>query len=265
MRKGRSHDLGKMNLPQLWKAYLTYPTILLYFSIIIASAAATFWFWTSFWAAFLPMVAVILVFPVVWYVIHRWIMHGRWFYRNPLTAKMWKRIHWDHHQDPHKLEVLFGSPLHTVPTASSIALPLGYLMGGWSGAFSALGTAVSMACIYEFFHCLQHLNYKPKWDWVVYIVQLHILHHFHDEDGNFGITNYLLDRMLGTFYRTAKDRPRSKFVFNLGYNMEEAQRYPWVMRHTGAPPRHRPDPARVPHTPQFRNPQSRKAAKLGVG
>ncbi|MCT6839592.1 MAG: sterol desaturase family protein, partial [Bifidobacteriales bacterium] len=79
-----------------------------------------------------------------------------------------------------------------------------------------------------------------------YIKQLHVLHHFHDEDGNYGITNYLPDRIMGTFYRAAKDRPRSPYVFNLGYTVEEAERYPWVMRRTGAPPRDRPDPARAP-------------------
>ena len=33
----------------------------------------------------------------------------------------------------------------------------------------------------------------------------HMAHHFHDETGNFGITNYFWDRLFGTFY----DRPRA--------------------------------------------------------
>lgn len=38
LKTGRSFDLGKMDLRQLWIAYLTYPTILLYFALAIASA-----------------------------------------------------------------------------------------------------------------------------------------------------------------------------------------------------------------------------------
>ncbi len=41
LKTGRSFDLGKMSLPQLWMAYLTYRTILLYFGIIVAGACAS--------------------------------------------------------------------------------------------------------------------------------------------------------------------------------------------------------------------------------
>lgn len=44
LKTGRSFDLGKMNLRQLWVAYLTYPTILLYFALVIASAALAAYF-----------------------------------------------------------------------------------------------------------------------------------------------------------------------------------------------------------------------------
>ena len=34
--------------------------------------------------------------------------------------------------------------------------------------------------------------------------RLHLAHHFHNEQGNFGITNFLWDRLFGTFYGKAK-------------------------------------------------------------
>ncbi|MDF7674815.1 sterol desaturase family protein [Acetobacteraceae bacterium ESL0709] len=246
LRKGRSYDLGKMNLVQLWAAYLTYPTILLYFALIILSACLSIRYMTNFWLSVIPVPIVVLIYPIAWFLIHKYILHGRLFYRNPFTASLWKRVHFDHHQDPHLLEVLFGSPFNTIPTMAVITMPIGGLIAGWSGAWAALATALVMTCIYEFFHCIQHLAYKPRSNWVIYIKQLHVLHHFHDEDGNYGITNYLPDRILGTFYRSAKDRPKSPYVFNLGYTLEEAKLYPWVMRKTGAPPRDKPDPARTP-------------------
>lgn len=259
LRTGRSFDLGKMSLSQLWVAYLTYPTILLYFALIILCSWAALHLMhangTAPWRVLLPVPAVIAVYPVAWYLIHRYILHGRWLYRNRWTASLWKRIHFDHHQDPHLLDVLFGSPLNTIPTMAIITMPIGGLIGGWSGAFSAMATAVACACFYEFFHCIQHLAYKPRWKWVAHIKQLHVLHHFHDEDGNYGITNYVPDRLFGSLYGEARERKRSPHVFNLGYDLEEARRYPWVMEITGAPPKDRPDGARAASGPPASSPK----------
>jgi len=38
---------------------------------------------------------------------------------------------------------------------------------GWVGALAALGTGVAQTCVYEFFHCIQHLGYQPRWGWVL--------------------------------------------------------------------------------------------------
>lgn len=241
LRSGRSYDLGKMGLKHLWVAYLTHPTILLYFGIILGSAIAVYYTFTGWLPVIAAIIVMLLGFPLIWYIIHRWIMHVRILYRIKWTASLWKRIHFDHHQDPHLLNVLFGSPLNTVPTILIVAGGIGYLVGGWSGFFASVGTATYMSCFYEFFHCIQHLNYKPKSAFVSRIKQIHVLHHFHYEKGNFGITNYFWDKIFGTYYEEAKAYPRSATVFNIGYTTEEAKIYPWVMLKTGAPPRDRPE------------------------
>lgn len=131
---GRSYDLGKMTLPELWAAYLTYPAINLYAAIALAAglyAGFTVRHWTQI---ALPIIAVLIVYPLVWYGLHRFVLHGRWLYRMRWSAALWKRIHFDHHQDPHKLEVLFGDPLNTIPTMAIITLPIGFVLGGWTGA-----------------------------------------------------------------------------------------------------------------------------------
>ncbi|NHN91177.1 sterol desaturase family protein [Acetobacter sicerae] len=244
IRSGRSFDLGKMNLRQLWIAYLTYPTILLYFVLIVVSVILSVHFFAGWGATITSILAVMLVYPVVWYSLHRWILHGQWLYKSRWTASLWKRIHFDHHQDPHLLDVLFGAPATTLPTIGAVTIPVGWLIGGWGAAATAFGAGVTITCIYEFFHCIQHLNYKPKAAWIQRMKAWHVLHHFHDEDGNFGITSYVVDRAFGSFYEEARARPRSPSVFNLGYNLEQAKRYPWVMKLTGSPPRDRPDGAR---------------------
>jgi sterol desaturase/sphingolipid hydroxylase (fatty acid hydroxylase superfamily) len=177
------------------------------------------------------------------YLIHRFILHGRWLYRMKWSAALWKRIHFDHHQDPHRLEVLFGAPSNTLPTIALVSMPLGYLIAGWPGLAAAFSAGLLTTCVYEFVHCIQHLNYKPNTTIVRMIKQAHLAHHFHNENGNYGIVSFSPDQLLGTCYRSARDRPKSASAFNLCYNLEEACRYPWVMQETGAPPRDRPPSA----------------------
>ena len=63
--------------------------------------------------------------------------------------------------------------------------------------------------------------------------KLHLAHHFHSEKGNYGITNFLWDRVLGTYYARPKGFPRSETVFNLGYTEKQSERYPWVAKLSG--------------------------------
>jgi sterol desaturase/sphingolipid hydroxylase (fatty acid hydroxylase superfamily) len=167
-------------------------------------------------------------------MLHRWVLHGQYLYRSPLTAAVWKRIHFDHHQDPHDLGVLFGALYTTLPTIALITLPLGYSIGGLAGSMAALAAALLTTCFYEFVHSAQHLNFRPKSKMMQEMKRLHLLHHFHSEKGNHGITNFIADRLLGTYYVKARDLPKSATVFNLGYDEIAAERYPWVAQLSGS-------------------------------
>jgi sterol desaturase/sphingolipid hydroxylase (fatty acid hydroxylase superfamily) len=229
----RSHYLDRMTLKELWIAYFQYPAILAY--IVLSFASAGVWLaWPAGALETLASIAVIvLAYPLVWYALHRWVLHSNWMFKVPFLASTWKRIHYDHHQDPNHLEVLFGALHTTLPTIGIVAVAVGYAIGGIGGAAAAFGAGLVTTCIYEFVHCIQHLAYKPKWKLVAEMKKRHMAHHFHDEHGNYGITNYFWDKAFGTFY-DRKDRPRkSATVFNLGYTPEIAKRYPWVARLSG--------------------------------
>ncbi len=241
--RGRSYDLGRMSLGELWRAYLLYPAIQIYLVLAVGGAVLAGTASHGWGRPLLAVLATLVAYPFAWYLIHRFVLHGRWLYRSEWTASLWKRIHFDHHQDPHRLEVLFGSPANTVPTMAAITLPIGGAIGGLGGAAAAFATGLLTTCAYEFCHCIQHLNYKPHSRLLQYMKQTHLLHHFHHEGGNYGIVSFLPDRLFDTYYADSRSRPRSPHVFNLGYDLEQAQRFPWVMRQTGAPPRDRPPPA----------------------
>lgn len=246
-KHGSSFDLGRMSVRDLWRAYATHPAVHLY----LAGAALCVVLAVRDAVGVLPplraALATLLAYPLAWYAIHRFILHGKFLYRSPLTAALWKRIHFDHHQDPHRMDVLFGSPLTTVPTILAILVPLGWLVGaGAGGAAAAVATGFAITCIYEFCHCVQHLNIKPRSRLLRRMKELHLNHHFQDEHGNYGITSFLVDRLFGTYYGSARERARSPHVFNLGYDATEAARYPWVAKLSGRMPLDRPPPRRAP-------------------
>jgi sterol desaturase/sphingolipid hydroxylase (fatty acid hydroxylase superfamily) len=238
--KGHAYDLGRMTFRELVVAYVTYPAIQVYGLLAVISLGLAVWWLDGLARPLIAAAITIGIYPAVWYALHRWILHGRWLYRMKWSAAMWKRIHFDHHQDPNKLEVLFGSLANTLPTLLLFVLPIGWAIGGPAGAAAALGAGLLTTCFYEFCHCIQHLNYKPRYALLAHMKERHLQHHFHNENGNYGITNFAVDHLLGTYYETAKDMPRSATVFNLGYDIAEAERYPWVADLSGELPRDRP-------------------------
>ena len=229
----RSHYLDRMTLKQLWVAYFQYPAIIAY--LLASVAAIVAWFWKPAGAieTGAAVAMAVLAYPLVWYCLHRWVLHSNWMFKVPALASTWKRIHYDHHQDPNHLEVLFGALHTTLPTIALVTVPIGWAIGGFGAAMAALAAGLITTCVYEFVHCIQHLAYKPKWKFIANMKRLHMAHHFHDERGNYGITNYFWDRVFGTFYERPERPVKSATVFNLGYTEEVAKTYPWVKELSG--------------------------------
>lgn len=237
----REHHLDRMTLRELVIAYFQYPAIIAYLALAAAAAGLYAARPAPLAPTLIALAAASLIYPLVWYLLHRWVLHSKWMWKSRLLSPTWKRIHYDHHQDPNHLEVLFGALHTTLPTIALGVIPIGYAIGlPWGreaavgAAAAAFATGLVTTCFYEFVHCIQHLAYKPKKKWLAEMKRRHMAHHFHDETGNFGITSFLWDRLFGTFYDKASDRPeKSATVFNLGYTPEVAERYPHVARLSG--------------------------------
>ena len=229
----QTHYLNRMTVRELVHAFFRYYAIQAYLAIAAVCAVVAAFTVTSLWANLAAAAVVLILFPAFWYVLHRWVLHGTWMAKSPLTAATWKRVHYDHHQDPHNLEVLFGALHTTLPPIALMSMPAGYALDGIGGLSVAFGTGVLMATANEFVHCIQHLSIKPKSTLLKNMKQRHMAHHFHDETGNFGITDFSWDRLFGTLY-DRRDRPeKSATVFNLGYDQDMAEHYPWVARLSG--------------------------------
>ncbi|MBA3895906.1 MAG: sterol desaturase family protein [Sphingomonadaceae bacterium] len=229
----RAHYLDRMDLRQLVAAYFQHYTIIAYLALAVASVVLWALYPATLVQTALCIAVATLAWPMVWYGLHRWVLHGSWMYKMPMFASTWKRIHYDHHQDPNHLEVLFGALRHTLPTvAIATAIP-GWLIGGIGGAAAAFATGLVITCYNEFIHCIQHLAFKPRHPIVANMKARHLAHHFHHESGNYGIANFVWDRLMRTYYDRKDIKERSKTVFNLGYTPKVAERYPWVAELSG--------------------------------
>jgi len=231
--KTRKYHLDKMTLGELFKAYFQYYAIQIY---IVVGAVCTYLALSGnapLTGLFGAAAAAILSFPFFWYLIHRYILHGTWLARSPYTSALWKRIHFDHHQDPHDLYILFGAVYTTLPSIALATIPMGYWIAGWYGAAASMAAGSLTYCFYEFCHCFEHLSYKPKYKILQRMKQLHLGHHFHSEQGNYGITNFMWDHIFGTYYHNKKRPPKSATVFNLGYDQDMADKFPWVAELSG--------------------------------
>ena len=234
--KEEEYLLNRMTFNDLVKAYVTYPAIQAYAVITLIClgfGVALVENWLGFLGA---MGAGALLFPVSWYITHRFILHGSWMYKTPFLAKFWKRVHYDHHRFPNDLSVLFGGLHTTLPPILWIAGPIGWLIAGLPGALASIAGFLIMTCYTEFLHAGQHLAFQPKSKFWITIKERHLAHHFHDESGNFGIAEFFWDRVFGTFYAEKADRSRSETARNLGYTDETAKTYPWVKELTDAEP-----------------------------
>lgn len=236
----KSHYLNKMSFSELVSAYFQYYAIQAYLVLAVIGG------WVALETIAHPLRAAlgaafaILAYPLIWYTLHRYVLHSTWMFKSPLTAKVWKRIHYDHHQDPHHLEVLFGALYTTLPTIFLATAPVGWALDGLGGAATAFTAGLLTTCAYEFCHCIQHLSYKPKNALLADMKARHMAHHFHDETGNFGITNFFWDKLFKTFYEREERPAKSPTVFNLGYTPEQAEKYPWVAQLTGSVPMSHP-------------------------
>ncbi|NNL88580.1 MAG: sterol desaturase family protein [Marinicaulis sp.] len=234
--KSEEYLLNRMTFDDLVRAYITYPAIQIYALILIGSLAIGIWKMGAIWPFLASIAAGMLLFPIAWYVTHRFILHGSWMFKTPFLASLWKRVHYDHHRFPNDLSVLFGGLHTTLPTIFLAAGPLGWLIHGAAGAAGAIAGTVIMTCVTEFLHAGEHLAFEPKSKFWKDMKRRHLAHHFHDESGNFGIAEFFWDRIFGTFYDKTEERNRSATARNLGYTDETAKKYPWVKELTDAEP-----------------------------
>lgn len=231
---GASGNQRRLGLGSFLGAYCRYYTIPLYGLLLLAAAITAVLLPSRPIDVVLTVAGVIVGFPFAEWILHRFVLHCPFLYRVPLAASFWKRVHYDHHMDSRRLDVLFAAPMIAVPAVAVLTVPLPALLAGPGAAAAGFAAGMAMFLTYEFFHCAAHLPFDTGSRMLRRLRRHHLLHHHHSERGNYGIASDWVDRLFGQRYRSTDERPPSPTVRNLGYTAERAQRYPHVARLTAS-------------------------------
>jgi len=140
------------------------------------------------------------------YVMHRFAFHAppaKWAF----ARKLQHRLHYDHHAEPSRLDLLFLPLWFLAPNLLVTAGLVALILGVKSVTSVMLGVMLAILH-YEWVHYLAHIPYTPKTRVGRWIKQYHLRHHFISEKLWFGVSNPSLDVVFRT-YAGGKDVARS--------------------------------------------------------
>jgi sterol desaturase/sphingolipid hydroxylase (fatty acid hydroxylase superfamily) len=194
---------------------------------ILLSVLAGFAIFCSSVLAPVVMVAISLAFlPVVEYLLHRYALHPLLYLDSRFTARIWIRIHYGHHEQPSRTDIILASPASLLAIIGVVCIPIALINPAltFAGAFGV----VSAFLFYEIVHFLCHVPNRLATKYFADRQRLHVLHHFHNEKFNYGICFSILDKWIGTHAGSVSIAPRSATVRNLGYDETKTQEKPLV-------------------------------------
>jgi 4-hydroxysphinganine ceramide fatty acyl 2-hydroxylase len=158
-------------------------------------------------------VARVLPFHLLWKVIgalafylseygfHRFAFHAGPS-RFAFVRKLQHRLHYDHHTEPDRLDLLFLPVWFLIPNLAVTALIFALLFDWAVVASAMLGVALAIFH-YEWVHYIAHIPYQPRTAFGRWIKHYHLRHHFISEKFWFGVSNPSMDFVGGT-YRPAR-------------------------------------------------------------
>jgi len=163
----------------------------------------------------MPWLALgVLIFMFMEYVTHRFALHAEPI-KHPFIGKLQRRLHYDHHIEPARLDLLFLPPWFGMPLIVGYANLYFFVSGSLDVMLAILAGNLIGLLYYEWVHFVAHIPVTPMTGWGRWMKKYHLLHHFKNEHYWFGVTNPLGDLIAGTFRDKDKTEksPTTKFLF----------------------------------------------------
>jgi 4-hydroxysphinganine ceramide fatty acyl 2-hydroxylase len=146
------------------------------------------------WAPLSPLwtLAGCLAFYLSEYTFHRFLFHA------PPSGRGWllslqRRLHYDHHVEPGRLDLLFLPLWFAVPNLALTGLIAWAFLGDWASAVSVVLGAILALLHYEWVHYAAHVPYRPRTHFGRWMKRYHLWHHFKNEHYWFGVSSPVLD------------------------------------------------------------------------
>ena len=151
--------------------------------------------------ALLALLGGYLFWTLTEYGIHRFVFHFE--PDHPLGARLHWIIHGVHHDHPNDPMRLVMPPSVSVPLASLFVLGF-YLVLGAPSCWGVGAGFLAGYLAYDMLHYALH-HFRPRGRIGKRLRELHMRHHFQDDERGFGVSAPYWDRVFGTAPRTRSD------------------------------------------------------------
>ncbi len=154
-----------------------------------------------------------LLFYLSEYGMHRFAFHAPpapWSF----VRKLQRRLHYDHHSEPNRLDLLFLPWWFLLPNLIITGALVGMIAGRDWIAPVLLGAMLAILH-YEWAHYVAHIPHQPRTRAGRWIKSYHLRHHYISEKYWFGVSNPTMDFVGGTF-RDPKQVEKSATVRQIG-------------------------------------------------
>lgn len=138
------------------------------------------------------------IFFLTEYAAHRFQLHAPPA-ASEFTKKLQHRLHYDHHIEPNRLDLLFIPVWYLVPSIVLYAAVYFKLTGDWTTVQALLFGNLLGLFYYEYVHFIAHVPVTPKTAWGRYMKKYHLWHHYKNENFWYGVTNPIFDYLFGTY------------------------------------------------------------------
>ncbi|MBS7530074.1 sterol desaturase family protein [Hazenella sp. IB182353] len=139
-----------------------------------------------------------IAFAITEYMTHRYLFHLK-PPKNKTLHQLLKRLHYQHHEDPENLKLLFLPAWYFLPQFILVGAIAYAILGQWGGTVAILTGVIAYHLYYEWKHYIAHRPIKPLTRWGKSIKRYHLLHHFKNEHYWYGVTNSAMDKIMHTF------------------------------------------------------------------
>jgi 4-hydroxysphinganine ceramide fatty acyl 2-hydroxylase len=183
---------------QYAREFLSNRLIFFLLMIWLFSGTAVFMTFSSS-IAWLAFAAGIVLFVFIEYAVHRFILH-----EFPKLLPTAYQGHVAHHEHPSDSQHLYG-PIHYDLAGYICLFLLSWALTGSKNLASALLFGlITCQCYYQWKHFVSHRPIVPVTRWGKWVKKKHLLHHYLDDHAWFGVSNPIMDKLLGT------DKPKGR-------------------------------------------------------